>query len=90
MEIALKSLNLITDQDMSNPRVIQLEFQFLDIIATDNIVHSALHLLPVVDQGKVFLRFIEKGICRGFTAKFTSVIASKFNVDTNQIFPWIV
>ena len=90
MESALKSLNLFPSQFQNNQGLIQLETQFLDLIASDNVVHSALYLIPIEHQGKVFIRFIEKGMYKGFTAKIVPLIASKFDVDHNEIYPWIV
>ena len=46
--------------------------------------------MPIVHQGKLFLRFIEKGVYKGFTSKFAPVIAFNLNLDPTQIFPWIV
>lgn len=90
METAMKCLDLIPNENNTSPGLIQLESQFLDIISCDNIVQSALYILPIVHQGKLFLRFIEKGVYKGFTAKFAPVIASNLNLDPTQIFPWIV
>ena len=90
METAMKNLNLLPHEINSNPGLIQLESQFLDIISSDNIVQSALYMLPIVHQGKLFLRYIEKGVYKGFTGKFSNVIASSLNLESTQIFPWIV
>ena len=86
----MKSFDLIPNENNSKPGLIQLESQFLDIISSDNIVQSALYIMPIVHQGKLFLRFIEKGIYKGFTSKFAPVIASNQDLDPTQIFPWIV
>ena len=86
----MKSFDLIPNENNRNPGLIQLEAQFLDIISSDNIVQSALYIMPILHQGKLFLRFMEKGVYKGFTSKFAPVIASNLDLDPTQIFPWIV
>ena len=90
MENSLQELGLMPNQDVKDPGILQLESTFLDIVACKNVVESALYILPVFSQGKLFLRYMETGMYSGFTNKFQNVLANKYSIPTGSIYPWIV
>ena len=90
METALQTLNLLPHQESKDPGILQLESNFLDIVSTRNVVDSALYIVPVFFQGKLFLRYMETGLYSGFTNKFQHVLATKFGIQPQDIYPWIV
>ena len=90
MENSLQQLDLLPHTDLKDPGILQLESTFLDIVSSKNVVDSALYILPVYNQGKLFLRYMETGMYSGFTTKFQPVLAEKFNIETTDIYPWMV
>ena len=88
MENYLQQLDLLPHPDLKDPGILQLEATFLDIVSSKN--DSALYILPVYNKGKLFLRYMETGMYSGFTNKFQPVLAEKFNIETSDIYPWMV
>ena len=64
--------------------------QFLDMCSTYNVVQSALYIVPAYHDGKLFVRYMEQGIYKGFTSKFISALTSVYNIPSSKVFPWMV
>ena len=89
MEQGLKNVNLFPTEDSpDNVGLLKLESQFLSLISP--FCDSALYICPVVRQDKLFIRYIEAGMYRGFTKKFLPVLAQKHLVSVENCFMWNV
>ena len=70
MEQGLKNVNLFPTEDSpDNVGLLKLESQILSLISP--FCDSALYICPVVRQDKLFIRYIEAGMYRGFTKNFS-------------------
>lgn len=90
MESSFQQMDLMPNQDSSEPGILKLESQFLDICSTSNLVDSALYIVPVFHNGQLFVRYMEQGIYKGFTSKFKTVLAHKYNIPMTKFLPWMV
>ena len=90
MEECFQNLHLLPNQECTDPGLLKLEAHFLDMCSSLNVVKSALYIVPVYHNGKLFLRYMEQGIYRGFTSHFLSAITSKYNVPFTNVYPWMV
>ena len=90
MESCLQQMDLMPNKDSSDPGILKLESQFLDMCSTCNVVDSALYILPVFHNGQLFVRYMEQGIYKGFTSKFKSVLTQKYNIPMTKFLPWMV
>ena len=90
MEEYLQHLDLLPHQELTDPGLLQLESQFLDLCSSYNVVDSAIYIVPVYHDGKLFVRYMEHGVYKGFTSKFISALANRYNIPTKNVFPWMV
>jgi len=90
METGFQQLDLMPNEQTTDPGLLRLESQFLDLTSCTNVVDSALYLVPLFYNGKLFIRYMEVGMYKGFTSKFKNILARKFNVPPSQLLPWIV
>ena len=85
----MKNLCLVPSHD--HPRTttyLQLEWSFFSLASSKNVSESALFILPVVAQDKIFIRYFEVGVYRGFTKKFLPVILQKYDMPQESAFLW--
>ena len=78
MEEYLQHLDL-PHQQLTDPGLLQLESQFLDLCSSYNVVESAIYIVPVYHNGKLFVRYMEHGVYKGFTSKFISALSDIYN-----------
>ena len=90
MEEYFQSLHLMPNPESTDPGILKLESQFLDLCSTYNVVQSALYIVPAYHDGKLFVRYMEQGIYKGFTSKFISALTSVYNIPSSKVFPWMV
>lgn len=90
METAFQQLDLMPNEQSTDPGLLKLESQFLDICSCSNLVDSALYLVPIFYNGQVFVRYMEKGMFKGFTSKFRSVLSAHFKIPVQKIVYWMV
>ena len=90
MEEYLQHLDLLPHQQLTDPGLLQLESQFLDLCSSYNVVESAIYIVPVYHNGKLFVRYMEHGVYKGFTSKFISALSDIYKIPTRNIFPWMV
>ena len=57
-------------------------------VSSKNLSESALFILPVAAQDKIFIRYFEVGVYRGFTKKFLPVILQKYDMPQESTFLW--
>ena len=55
MEEYFQSLHLIPNPESTDPGILKLESQFLDLCSTYNVVQSALYIVPAYHDGKFLL-----------------------------------
>ena len=55
-----------------------LSHNSLTCCSTYNVVQSALYIVPAYHDGKLFVRYMEQGIYKGFTSKFISALTSVY------------
>ena len=63
-----------------------MEVQILGTVSTD----SSLCICPIVRQEKLFVRYIETGMYKGFNKKFPPVLTQKHSVSLDSTFLWNV
>ena len=81
MEFAMKARGLLPSSDNpKNTSYLRFEWQFMGISASQNVCDSSLYVLPVPCGNKLFIRYLEKGVYRGFTKKFLPVLLDKYNI----------
>ena len=90
MEEYLQHLDLLPHQQLTDPGLLKLESQFLDLCSSYNVVESAIYIVPVYHNGKLFVRYMEHGVYKGFTSKFISALSDIYKIPTQNIFPWMV
>ena len=90
MKEYFQHLDLLSHQESTDPGLLQLESQFLDLCSTSNVVESAIYILPAYHQGKLFVRYMEQGVYKGFTSRFISDLTEKYNIPARNVFPWMV
>ena len=72
------------NQESTDPGILKLESQFLDMCSTYNVVQSALYIVPAYHDGKLFVRYMEQGIYKGFTSEFISALTSVYNIKCSH------
>ena len=90
MEEYFQHLDLLPNQDSSDPGILQLESQFLDMCSTNNIVESVIYIVPAYYDGKLFVRCMEQGMFKGFTSSFFSALTERYNIPASKVIPWMV
>ena len=81
MEMAMKSRGLLPSSDNpQNTNFLKFEWQFFGITASKHVCDSSLYILPVPAGDKLFIRYMEKGVYKGFTKKFLPVLMGKYNL----------
>ena len=90
MEEYLQHLDLLSHQQLTDPGLLQLESQFLDLCSSYNVVESAIYIVPVYNNVKLFVRYMEHGVYKGFTSKFIYALSDIYKIPTQNIFPWMV
>ena len=89
MEFKMKALGLIPSTDHpKNLQYLKLEWQFFGIGASKNVSQGSLLILPVFCVDKLFIRYFESGIYKGFTKKFVPVLLQKFQIPPESAFLW--
>ena len=89
MEFKMKSLGLIpSTDDPKNLKYLKLEWQFFGIGASKNVSQGSLLILPVFCVDKLFIRYFEAGIYKGFTKKFVPVLLQKYKIPPESAFLW--
>ena len=89
MEFKMKSLGLIpSTDDPKNLKYLKLEWQFFGIGASKNVSQGSLLILPVFCVDKLFIRYFEAGIYKGFTKKFVPVLLQKYKILPESAFLW--
>ena len=87
METALKNLNLLpSEESPGNVGLLKLEAQILATVS--NVSSPSLYICPVLSGEKLFVRYIETGMCKGFTQKFLPVLCQKHSVSVDSTFLW--
>ena len=52
----------MSNQESSDPGIVKLESQLLDFSSALNVVDSSLYLVPMFQNGYLFVRYMEQGI----------------------------
>ena len=63
-------------QQSTDHGILQLKSQFLDLCSSHNIVESAIYIVPAYHDGKLFVRYMEQGVYKGFTSRPISALTS--------------
>ena len=74
-------------QESNDPGIHKLESQFLDMCSTYNVVESLLCIMPAYHDGKLFVRYMEQGVYKGFTSNFISALTARYNILSSKVFP---
>ena len=90
MEEYLQHLDFLPHQELTYPGLLQLESHFLDQCFSYNVVESAIYIVPVYHDGKLFVRCMEHGVCKEFTSRFISAFADRYNIPTKNVVQWMV
>ena len=89
MEFKMKSLGLIpSTEHPKNLQYLKLKWQFFGIGSSKNVSQGALLILPVFCVDKLFIRYFEAGIYKGFTNKFLPVLLQKYQIQPESAFLW--
>ena len=87
MEMAMKSRGLLPSSDNpQNTIFLKFEWQFFGITASKHVCDSSLYILPVPAGDKLFIRYMEKGVYKGFTKKFLPVLMGKYNLTPQDTY----
>ena len=87
MEMAMKSRGLLPSSDNpQNTNFLKFEWQFFGITASKHVCDSSLYILPVPAGDKLFIRYMEKGVYKGFTKKFLPVLMGKYNLTRQDTY----
>ena len=87
MEMAMKSRGLLPSSDNpQNTNFLKFEWQFFGITASKHVCDSSLYILPVPAGDKLFIRYMEKGVYKGFTKKFLPVLMGKYNLTPQDTY----
>lgn len=90
MEVALQNMKLISLEKSAEKGILHMEYSIFDVLSTSDTTQSGLYILPVYYNGHLFVRYLETGLCTGFTQKFKPVLAEQYGVDLQNIFMWNV
>ena len=64
------------------------EWNLFGMTASDNVCQCSLYILPIPSVDKLFIRYMEKGVYKGFTQKFLPVLLEKYNIPPQNAYMW--
>ena len=66
----MKSRGMLpTIENQKNTDLFKFEWNFFGMTASDNVCQCSLYILPIPSVDKLFIRYMEKGVYKGFTQK---------------------
>ena len=87
----MKNLSILPSiDDPKNTNFLKFEWHLFSISSSDNVCESAIYILPIPSKDKLFIRYMEKGVYKGFTKKFLPVLLEKYNCREEDAFLWNV
>ena len=76
----MKNLSILPCiDDPKNTNFLKFEWNLFSICSSDNVCESAIYIVPIPSKDKLFIRYLEKGVYKGFTKKFLPVLLQKYN-----------
>ena len=89
MEMSMKSRGMLpTIENQKNTDLLKFEWNFFGMTASDNVCQCSLYILPIPSVDKLFIRYMEKGVYKGFTQKFLPVLLEKYNIPPENAYMW--
>ena len=79
---------LPSNENQSDTNLLKFEWTFFGMTASDNVCESSLYILPIPSLDKLFIRYMEKGVYKGFTKKFIPVLLEKYKIPAENVFLW--
>ena len=87
MEMAMKSRGFLASIDNpKNTNFLKFDWQIFGITASKHVCDSSLYILPIPAGNKLFIRYMEKGVYKGFTKKFLPVLTDKYNLTPQDTY----
>ena len=85
----MKSRGMLpTIENQKNADLLKFEWNFFGMTASDNVCQCSLYILPIPSVDKLFIRYMEKGVYKGFTQKFLPVLLEKYNIPPENAYMW--
>ena len=85
----MKNLSILPSiDDTKNTNFLKFEWNLFSICSSDNVCESAIYIVPIPSKDKLFIRYLEKGVYKGFTKKFLPVLLEKYNYKEEDVFLW--
>ena len=89
MEMSMKSQGMLpTIENPKNTDLLKFEWNFFGMTASDNVCQCSLYILPIPSADKLFIRYMEKGVYKGFTQKILPVLLEKYNIPPENAYMW--
>ena len=85
----MKSQGMLpTIENQKNTDLLKFEWNFFGMTASDNVCQCSLYILPIPSVDKLFIRYMEKGVYKGFTQNFLPVLLEKYNIPSENAYMW--
>ena len=85
----MKSRGMLpTIENRKNTDLLNFEWNFFGMTASDNVCQCSPYILPIPSVDKLFIRYMEKGGYKGFTQKFLPVLLEKYNIPPENAYTW--
>ena len=82
----MKSWGMLpTIENQKNTNLLKFEWNFFGMTASDNVYQCSLYILPIPSVDKLFIRYMEKGVYKGFTQTFLPVLLEKYNIPPKML-----
>ena len=89
MEMSMKTRGMLpTIENPKNTDLLKFEWNLFGMTASDNVCQCSLYILPIPSVDKLFIRYMEKGVYKGFTQKFLPVLLEKYNIPPENAYMW--
>ena len=87
----MKNIGILPSMDHpQNTNFLKFEWNLFGISSSDNVCECSLYILPIPSKDKLFIRYLEKGVYKGFTKKFLPVLLEKYKFKPEDTFLWNV
>lgn len=78
-----------TEQE-SYPPILPLESQLMETAGTPGLLQGLLYILPLLYQGKLFVRYITSGSYASLLPQILDILKKRTGIQERNIFPWQV
>ena len=87
----MKNIGILPSVDHpKDTNFLKFEWNLFGISSSDNVCECSLYILPIPSKDKLFIRYLEKGVYKGFTKKFLPVLLEKYKFKPEDTLLWNV